>query len=279
MSNAGINTSVSVIRRVIAVIHLAVVISVPFSCVSTFLYHPTRELRGTPGDEELPYQDVYFQNSLGNRLHGWWVPSKGAKYTILLCHGNGGNISHRTGQVDALNRHGFNVFIFDYAGYGLSEGSPSEQGLYDDAMHAWGHLITVKKTPPGDVIIWGTSLGGSVAAMTAAKTGPRALVLESSFYSLKDVADHLFPFYPSGLCIGDAFSTYRYVQTANCPVMVIHSRDDETVPYVQGVRLFDSAGPPKKFLEIQGSHNKGFSLARERICRELIEFLSMSESR
>ena len=243
------------------------------SCVSTFLYYPTNEIRYTPGDAGMQYENVYYDDSHGNKINGWWVPAQGAAFTILLCHGNGGNIQHRIGQIKILNGQGYNVFVFDYAGYGMSGGEPSEQVLYDDAAGAWTYLTGRRMLSPSKVVVWGTSLGGSVAARLASTTAPRALVLESAFYSLADVARHHAPIYPSRLCIGDSYATFKYLADVRCPVLVIQSKDDKTVPYEHGVRLFNAAHGPKQFVGIQGSHNNGFFLSRGIICAALKTFM------
>ncbi|MBN1531452.1 MAG: alpha/beta hydrolase [Spirochaetes bacterium] len=260
-------------KRNLTIIVLGFCIAVSTSCVSTWLYFPTSEIRHTPDEAGMPYEDLYIQSTGGIRINAWWVPARDARYTILLCHGNGGNISHRIGKIEILHGQGFNVFIFDYRGYGRSDGTPSEQGLYDDAACAWKHLTVVMKHPPSSVIVWGTSLGGSVAARLASTTAPRALVLESAFHSLAEVTHHHMPIYPQRLCLNNVYNTYRSLENVRSPVLVIHSREDTTIPYDQGLRLFEAAPGPKRFMEILGSHNKGFFDSRETVCAGLWDFL------
>lgn len=227
-------------------------------CVSNAIYHPSGDVRYTPRNASLPFDDVTFATLDGVKLHGWWVPAASPRGTVLFCHGNGGNISNCLDTAVIINRLGLNLLIFDYRGYGLSNGSPSEKGTYDDADAAWDYLVKVKGIRPAEVIVWGRSLGGAIASRTAETHDAGLVIMESTFTSLQQlVADRFFNA-PSWLLSSYAYDTRRHLEKVRAPVLVIHSPDDEVVPYSHGKALYESITAPKAFLEIRGSHNKGY---------------------
>jgi hypothetical protein len=227
-------------------------------CVSKVIYQPGRVIRHTPADAKLAYEDVGIETQDHVRLSGWWVPAANPRGTVLFCHGNGGNIA---GCLDSLligNRLGLNMLIFDYRGYGHSDGSPSEQGTYLDADAAWNYLVMERKIAPEKIIIWGRSLGGAIAARTAAEHPSGIVIVESTFLSLKDLVKDRFGRVPSWILAGYTYDTRHYLSRVKAPVLVIHSSDDEMIPFRHGKTLYDSIKGPKAFLEIKGSHNRGF---------------------
>jgi fermentation-respiration switch protein FrsA (DUF1100 family) len=226
-------------------------------CTSWLIYFPERELRVMPEQLAPPAEWVYFDASDGVRLSAWYVPTEHPRGIILFLHGNGGNVSHYAGAAVLFGTLGYSTFILDYRGYGRSAGSPSEQGTYLDAEAAWRHLVEVMGTPPSSIVVHGRSLGGAIAAWLARKHTPRLLVLESSFTSLADIAAKLYPWAPVRLLVRDRYDTETFLRGVRCPVLVIHSPDDEIIPYAHGRQLFEQARPPKRFLEIQGRHNRG----------------------
>jgi len=227
-------------------------------CVSEAVYHPTHTIRSTPANIKLNYEDITLETEDSVMLSAWWVPAADPEGTVLFCHGNAGNMGDRLDTLQIINTLGLNVLIFDYRGYGRSEGSPSEKGTYLDAEAAWNYLVGEKKIAPGRIIVWGRSLGGAIAARTAAHHRVGLVVVESTFTSLKDLADDLFIWVPSWLLRNYAYETAHYLDSLDVPVLVIHSRDDEIIPFNHGKRLYDSINGPKAFTEIQGSHNRGF---------------------
>ena len=177
---------------------------------------------------------------------------------MLFCHGNAGNISHRLGTLALLNELDLSTFLFDYRGYGESAGKVSEKGTYLDAQAAWKHLTDERGIPADQIVCFGRSLGGAVAAYLAAKRRPAAVVLDSTFTSIPDMARRIYPMYPVRLLSRCRYDTLARMESIRCPVLVIHSRDDEIVPFSHGRRLFDAAGEPKQFLELRGGHNQAF---------------------
>ncbi|MFH1038555.1 MAG: alpha/beta hydrolase [PVC group bacterium] len=241
------------------------------------MYYPQRTLEAYPCDLGLAYEDVSLATADGLRLHGWWVPADQNRGTVLFCHGNAGNISHRLESIEIFHRLGLNVFIFDYRGYGLSEGSPSEDGTYRDAEAAYDYLRQARHIPSGRIVIFGRSLGGAVAVELARLREAGALICESTFTSSVDLAHVIFPFLPVRLLIFNKYETIMKVPGLALPKLFIHSRQDELVPFEQGERLFRAAGDPKEFLAIQGSHGEGFLQTGapylERIDRFLKQYL------
>lgn len=229
----------------------------------TFLYSPLREVPYTPDELGLDFENVEFKTDDGLRLTGWYIPVENSQYTVLFCHGNGGNIMHRLDSINLFYKLGLNCFIFDYRGYGESEGKPSEEGTYLDAMAAYRWLTEEKKTSPDDIIIFGRSLGGSIAAQLATKVKARALIIESTFTSYIDIGKKFYPYMPVCWFARFSYRTIDYVKDVRCPVMFIHSRNDETVPFEFGLELYEAANEPKEFVEIFGSHNDGFLVSSE----------------
>jgi len=223
-----------------------------------FVFHPSREIDGTPDSAGLAYEDVVFTAGDDVRLSGWFVPATEPRGTVLFCHGNAGNISHRIEMLSILHGIGLNTFIFDYRGYGASEGFPSEKGLYRDAEAAWNWLVETKCTEPADIIVYGRSLGGPVAAHLAGDHVPRGLVLESAVSSIPDMAGALYPWLPGRSLARYGFSTVDHLRRVTCPIFVIHSRTDDLVPFELGQKIYDAAPEPKQFMEIIGGHNRGF---------------------
>jgi len=228
-----------------------------------FLYSPTREVTYTPGELGLDFESVVFKTSDGLRLTGWFVPADNSRLTVLFCHGNGGNMSHRLDSISILHNLGLNCFIFDYRGYGQSEGKPSEEGTYLDARAAYKWLTEEKKESADDIILFGRSLGGSIGAQLASKVEVKALIIESSFTSYVDIGKKFYPYMPVRWFTKFSYKTVDYVKDVHCPVMIIHSRNDELVPFEFGCRLYEAANEPKEFVEIFGSHNDGFLLSSE----------------
>ncbi|MEE9371365.1 MAG: alpha/beta hydrolase [Sedimentisphaerales bacterium] len=228
-----------------------------------FLYSPTREVTYTPGGLGLDFENVVFKTSDGLKLTGWYIPAANSELTVLFCHGNGGNMMHRLDSINIFYNLGLNCFIFDYRGYGNSEGKPTEEGTYLDAAAAYKWLTEEKKIPPDDIIIFGRSLGGSIAAQLASKVEARALIIESGFTSYVDTGKKFYPYMPVQWFASYSYSTIDYVKNVHCPVMLIHSRNDEIVPFEFSLELHEAANEPKELIEISGSHNDGFLVSSE----------------
>ncbi len=229
----------------------------------TFLYGPVREVPCTPGELGLDFEQVCFKSGDGLQLSGWYIPAEDSELVVLFCHGNGGNMFHRLDSINIFHNLGLNCFIFDYRGYGESEGKPSEEGTYLDAGAAYKWLTEEKKMQGDDIIIFGRSLGGSIAAQLASEVKARALIIESTFTSYVDIGRRFYPYMPVRWFARFSYKTIEYVKSVHCPVMIIHSKNDEVVPYEFGLELYEAANEPKEFVEIFGSHNDGFLVCGE----------------
>ena len=226
--------------------------------------YPERVVSADPTSIGLPYENISFVTADGVKVAGWFIPAGSSRGVLLFCHGNAGNISHRLDFIQLFHELGLDVFIFDYRGYGQSEGKPTEQGTYNDVEAAWRYLTDERQISPGQIIVFGRSLGGAVASWLAQNHMPGMLILQSTFTSLADVGAKHYPFLPVRLLLRARYSTAQYLDKVNCPVLICHSRNDELIPFSHGRQLFEIAGEPRKFLELSGSHNEGFMDLRYR---------------
>lgn len=245
---------------------------------SDFVYSPIRELPYTPAELGLEFENVYFRSPDKLLLHGWFVPAPNSNLTVLYLHGNGGNIMYYLDTVNLLNGLGLNCFIFDYRGYGQSQGRPSEDGTYLDARAAFRWLTKIKKIPREQIVIFGWSLGGPVAAYLAGKTRPRGLVIDGSFTSYADIGARYYPYMPVRWFARFHYPTIDFIRRVRCPVLLIHSREDETVPFEMGLELYDAANEPKEFVELHGGHNDAFLASAETYKNALQKWLKSIQS-
>ena len=219
--------------------------------VRVALFHPqkyTHELRGET------FKEVWFQNSKTQKLHGCYFPYSEINPdgtpigTILYIHGNGENVSQLLNWAEQMrSRFRCNVLVFDYAGYGKSEGKPTAPGVLDDGLAALTYLNQQAEVPTDQIIVWGFSLGGSVAVDLASKHEVKALIVESSFSSLTDMSRVVVPFLPAEILLWERLSSIKKIGDVSCPVFISHGRADRTIPFSQGERLFEAANEPKTF--------------------------------
>jgi fermentation-respiration switch protein FrsA (DUF1100 family) len=258
----------------------AVAVAYAFIATTMFLfqerlvYFPLRELTATPADRGLDYEEIELLTEDGVKLHGWFVPAPAARAVLLYFHGNAGNISHRIERITLFHRLRLDVLIIDYRGYGRSQGRPSEQGTYRDAAAAWRHLTETRAIPPERIVLFGRSLGAAVAARLATEVAPGALVLEAGFTSLPELGQELYPWLPVKWLARLHYPVKDHLARVRCPVLVVHSRDDEIVPFHHGEALYAHALPPKQFLAITGGHNDSFLLAGRAYVDGLDAFLA-----
>ena len=244
-------------------------------------FYPSRSVSVTPEAIGLSYEDIRIRTEDGENITGWFLPAPATNAaslpacgrTLLFLHGNAGNISHRLDSLAYFHRLGFAVFIIDYRGYGQSTGKPSVKGTLLDAKAAWNWLLKQKKIRPEAIIIFGRSLGGAVAASLAGEVGPGALIMESSFTRLYDVGKSLYPFIPVSLFLPQDYDSVASLRGGNFPLLVVHSVEDELIPYALSERIFAAYDGPKQFLRINGSHNAGFQTDWARYLAGLEQFL------
>jgi fermentation-respiration switch protein FrsA (DUF1100 family) len=230
-----------------------------------FIYYPARHPEGAwdTSAAAVKVEDVWFRAEDGVRLHGWYCTPRGGpdgraqtRMTLLWFHGNAGNVTSRLGVIERLVDSPAEVFIIDYRGYGRSEGSPSEAGLYADARGAWDYLTIERKIPPSRIVVFGDSLGGAVAIELATRVEPAGLIVQSSFTSIRDMAAEVMPFVP-GFLLRTKMDSLGKIARVRAPKLFIHSPADELVPYRFGRQLYDAAPEPKQFHEVRGAgHNE-----------------------
>ncbi|HAH07929.1 MAG TPA: alpha/beta hydrolase [Elusimicrobia bacterium] len=238
------------------------------------LYFPSREFTMGPQTFGLSYEEVFLRTEDGVRIHAWLLPAQRPGPVLLYCHGNAGNISSRMYKANLFHRLGLGVLLFDYRGYGKSEGRPSEEGTYRDAEAAWRWLVEEKRVRPEDIVVYGESLGNAIALETALRHPPRALILESAFTSVVDMGELIFPFLPVRAMTTIRYDNLAKIPRVSCPVLVMHSREDSIVPFEMGRRLFEAAPEPKRFFELKGSHDEGYIDTGEAYSGEILGFLA-----
>lgn len=236
-----------------------------FVLQSHLLYFPKVEknITTTPDQHGYVFESVEINTADKEILHGWFVPAPDAIGTALLFHGNAGNISHRLAYLPMFRQLKLNVLIFDYRGYGQSSGSPTETGTYTDALAAWKYLTDNRGIPPSEIVLYGESLGGAIAAWLATQKHVAMLILASTFTSVPDLARTIYPFLPVHWITRFQYNTLEYLKSTDCPVFIAHSQHDEIVPFSHGERLFRAAREPKQFLTMTNGHNEGFIFMRE----------------
>ncbi len=244
----------------------------------SLVYQPSATLGATGAELNRPFQEVFFPSRDGTLLHGWFFPadkdSSRAHLTILFCHGNGGNISHRLDAYAALLDLGLNVFAFDYRGYGRSAGRPGEEGTYQDAQaaHAW---LRQKGFVAPSIIAFGESLGGGVVSELALREQIGGLVLQSSFTSVTAVGAEAFPWLPVRSLGTIKYDTRSKLPRLRVPLLVMHGRADSVIPFHHGEENFAAANESKLFWELPGDHNDPVNAYRESFMEGMQKFLKM----
>ena len=249
------------------------------------IYFPTREHDGgTPASIGAAYEDVRLETGDGVRVHGWFVPAgdgppgggaameRKPRLAVLFLHGNAGNVSHRLDKLAILHGLGVAVLLLDYRGYGASEGAPDEPGLYRDADAGYDALLA-RGFAPGEIVLFGESLGGTVATELAARRPVGGLVLESTPSSIAAVARHHYPFVPVGALLSARFDAVSRIGRVSAPILILHSPDDEIVPYAMAEEMRAAARAPVRLVRLRGGHNDGFLVAARSYREALREFL------
>ncbi len=222
------------------------------------MFHPDRYPNGiwNPAPYGLDVDDSWFTTTDGVDLHGWWIPHKRARATLLFCHGNSGSIAHQIGVLRHLRRLRVNLFAFDYRGYGRSSGSPSEKGLYLDVRAAHAFVTGELARPVEEVVLFGHSLGGAVAIDGAVDLPVAGLVAQATFTDVRDAARAFYPTLPVHWIARARFRSIDKVGTLAMPKLFIHGDADGTLPLEFGERLYEAAAEPKEFYRVAGAgHN------------------------
>ena len=241
-----------------------------------FVYHPYPwEDRDWAKLSALPLEEVWFPSTDGQRLFGWYVEQPSPSAMLVWCHGNAGNMTHRLDNLQALYRLGLSVFLFDYRGYGRSQGRPSEEGLYSDAVGAYDYLVRVRRIRPERTVIFGRSLGAAVAGELAKQRPAAGLLLESCFPSIEAVARHHYLGLPLHWLLGAAFRLDERLPHLSLPKLFVHGDRDDIIPMELGQQAFTAAKSPKEFYTVRGAdHNNLPYIGGKAYFSKLAEFIS-----
>lgn len=227
------------------------------------LYHPSPEFSVLPRTFRMAGDEVRLEPEPGVSLHGWFLPAAGGpladrELVLLLCHGNAGNVSNRVHKANVFHKLGLSVMLFDYRGFGHSTGSPDEQGTYRDGEAAYDYLTTGKGYPAERIVLYGESLGNGIAIEIAHKRRFAALIVDSAFTSIPDMAREVFPWLPVRRWIRNRYDNLAKIGSVAGPILVMHSGEDQVIPFGMGRRLFEAARGPKRFFQMKGGHDEGY---------------------
>ena len=236
------------------------------------LLPPPAELRLSPQRIEIPTDDSV-------TLVGWVIsapPESSGGLWLLMCHGNAGNLSEfdRPVHYAGLRRLGLNLLAFDYRGYGESGGSPSEQGLYRDAQAAYRYLRETRRVPPDRIIVFGHSLGSTVAVDLVRRVPVAGLILDGALTCVVDRGQELYPYIPVRWIAGSQFNSLEKIPAIQVPKLFLHGVNDDVVPLSHGRRLFAAAVPPKTFVELQAGHGDGIEVDSANYFGSIARFLA-----
>ena len=271
--------------RVLVTLTLAAAALYASLCLAVYLgqqrliYFPSRQIAATPSARGLEWQEHWITTRDGIRLQAWYVPPGPGDPVVLFFHGNAGNISHRLDTLTLLTGLRAGVLMVSYRGYGHSGGEPGEEGTYLDADAAHAYLTDRLGIPARRIVVFGRSLGAAVAGWLAANRPCGAVILESAFTSAPALGAEIYPFLPVRALARIRYDTLARMPQLRCPVLVVHSPQDEIVPFSHGKALFAAANPPKAFLEIRGGHNQGLMLRDPAYREALARVLDASRER
>ncbi len=242
------------------------------------LYHPALFDGSSPAKYQTPYQTITIQTPDQVQLSGWWLQHPGShinRPALIYCHGNSASLS----MLDNITRifynlYGFDTLVFDYRGYGNSQKAPlSEEALATDALAAY-HWLQSRGYRENQIIIWGHSLGSSVAARLAAHTHPAGLVLEGAFPSVYAMAQYRYPWMPLfHWMIFDPFNTQSYVTQRTCPLLQLHAEKDSVIPPAMGRRVFEAASEPKQWILLNDVDHSEFCAVSDYYQERILSFV------
>lgn len=257
-------------------------------------YHPTRYAPGPVWTLPANGEDVWVKVASGERVHGWFLraihqpaigqPATGqpAIATVLYCHGNGGNLSNVAWVAEDLSKRGFDLMIFDYRGYGRSEGRITDEwGLYADTEAVYDHLVRERGVKAEKLVLYGQSLGTTAAIDVASRRPCGALIVESGLSSASDMGVAAFPWLPRQLhfLAKNRFDSARKITSAKCPVLVAHGTDDPVIPVDQGRKIYESARDPKRLVIVEGGDHFLFGSGGEKFVDGIVDFMKASVAR
>ncbi len=267
---------VALVAVLVAAIHFKLFDKGVAALIKGLVYYPDKTLVADPSAAGLAYQSIDFQAGDATPLHGWWIEGEMDAPAIILFHGNAGNISHRIYLAAELRKKlGVAIFLFDYRGFGRSEGEPFEAGLYADGMAA-ARLVKDKGWAENGLIYFGRSLGAAVALQTALDLAPDGLVLEAPFTSVREMGGHHYPLFkpPARFNKIEAYDSLEKAAEITSPLMVMHGRLDRIAPFEMGRKIFERSTVAKTFIELPNSdHEDGFITDHDIYIKGWREFL------
>lgn len=241
-----------------------------------FIFFPTKMIAFYPTEWQLKFEEVFFKNADGQVLHGWYFPGGAPNRTLIYYHGNAGNIGDRLPKIRKLYGIGMNIFLFDYRGYGGSEGRPSIDGLVADSLTAYRYVLSREDVDPNHIILYGESLGGAMALEVAVQERYKAIILEGTFTSVKEMAKSAYPFLPAMLA-PDIYRNINLIRELHEPLLLLHGTEDRTVPYFMSEKLYQAAPQPKRFVSFEGcDHSNLHELKSQQYVQAIQEFLAQS---
>ena len=239
------------------------------------VFFPDKTIVQTPADYDLPFEDVWFTSTDSIRLHGWLIPASPSNHILLFCHGNAGNISHRLDNVRLLNQRGISVFIFDYRGYGRSDGSISEKGFYLDSEAAYQVSRKWADAHKAKLIVFGRSLGGIAATHLGATKSCDGLILESTFTNMGAMARAHYPLPFAESLLKHRLNAVGEIDQVRAPILFFHGDKDRIVPIRLGRGLFEAAPNPKEFVVIPGAgHNDTYFVGGQDYFKKIENFVN-----
>lgn len=252
---------------------------------TNLIFQPNNVRYYTPESFNLKHEEVFFKTRDNLRLHGWWLKSETAKKAnIIYVHGNAQNISSHVANVAWLTKKGYDVFIFDYRGYGYSQGDVEIDGVIHDVLDAIAYVDQRSGKENTPVVVMGQSLGASLAIYAVSKSEfknrIKAVIAVSAFADYQNISQEVLSSWwltwafqwPLSFTINNNYSPLEYIANISpVPIAVLHSKEDEVIPYHHGLDLFEAAKQPKTFIELTGLHNAIFALEGNR--QLLIKYL------
>jgi len=248
-------------------------------CIAAFvmqrqlIYHPFRQILATPEAVGLKFHEIKLKSPDGVEFMVWFIPAESSVVSAVYFHGNAENVSNSIDRYQMLHDLGVNVYAFEYRGYAGSMGTPSEDAIAQD-LTTFSEYLTESLPAGAKIILLGRSLGGGVAAIFATIHAVDGIIFESTFNRMVDVGRKAFPYLPISLLLRERYDSEAIVRSLNTPVLVVHSRDDEVIPFELGRKLFDAAAGEKSFAEIEGSHNGGYEISEPILRKAYRDFLN-----
>lgn len=227
---------------------------------NSIVFRPSEWKSETPANMGMEYEEVWLSRWIGHPVHGWWVPAvrdavvSTSPQAVIYFHGSDGNISQEVATIRFLHNLGLNVLIVDYPGYGLSKGWPNEHSCYHSAEVAWRHCSRVRQFESQNIFIYGQSVGCAVGVFLARRHRCAGMIFQSGFTSVPDLATWLFPRMPAHVFSWSRMNSLRRVRHLRCPILFIHSHEDDHIPIRHAMRLYTRSQSPKKLVQLEGAH-------------------------